>query len=327
MRKLAYRLNWLLNKYGDGILFRAVARTAPIRVNPNANTGIHTAVPHKYVFAYITAIKSFLRYYSDIAVYVHDDGTLSDADQSLINYHIPGVQIIKRSWANENFSALIHDEFLETVRSSYTSYLKLFDPSLVGRHRRIIVMDTDVLFLRQPDAIIRWIQNGGNPWFHRSEPWIKSSDSKLNAKQKATSSATAAPTHIQGMVVECIEDMSKSLGKHYKFVNGFNSGLLGYERGVIDYKELRELLSHLYDRFGERIFKWGSEQTMHGLLLCSKGALELPMDDYMVYTNLTHKKTAHATFVHFIGEHRYRHMLYPRLAARVIRELASGSID
>jgi hypothetical protein len=43
----------------------------------------------------------------------------------------------------------------------------------------------------------------------------------------------------------------------------------------------------------------------------------------MVYTKLSSKKAERAKFVHFIGEFRYHRLQYPRLAARVIRELDS----
>ena len=60
---------------------------------------------------------------------------------------------------------------------------------------------------------------------------------------------------------------------------------------------------------------------MHGLVLCGKGATPLPSEDYMVYTNLNSSRAEQATFVHFIGEFRYYRLKYPRLAAKIIKEL------
>jgi len=311
-----------LNKYGDGVLFNAVSRTPPIPSNPHADTGIHTAVPHRYLYAYLTAIKSFLQYYADVAVYVHDDGSLREADKDLIRSHVPGAKIIDRSWADQAFADQVGDEFLMKVRKSYTSYLKLFDPTLVSTHKRIIIVDTDVLFLSQPTEIIEWAKNGGAPWYHRSGPWVKKSPSPDNAAGgDAEPPAAAQPTHIQHMVVQRIPEVNQALHKNFAFVHGFNSGFIGYEHGTVQYGELKELLTHLYGMFGDRIFRWGSEQTMHGLVLCGKGANALPTDKYMVYTDLSSEKAAQAAFVHFIGEFRYHRMQYPRLAAKVIRGL------
>lgn len=314
-------INRILNKYGDGVLFRSIGGTPPIQVNPHADTGIHTAVPHRYLYAYLTAIKSFLRYYADIAVYVHDDGSLRNEDKELIRAHIPGAKVIDRSWADQAFADKVGDEFLMKVRKSYTSYLKLFDPTLVSTNKRIIIVDTDVLFLNRPTAIIEWAEKGGAAWFHRSGPWMKKSASPDMSDASAQSGTQAQPTHIQHMVVQRIPEMNEALHKNYAFVHGFNSGFIGYDQDTVRYDELKDLLTYLYGMLGDRIFRWGSEQTMHGLTLCSKGAVALPTDEYMVYTDLVSEKAAQANFVHFIGEFRFNRLLYPRLAAKVIRGL------
>jgi hypothetical protein len=310
-----------LNKYGDKLLFSAVAGTSPITVNPSADTGIHTAVPHRYLYAYLTAIKSFLRYYADIAVYVHDDGSLLEEDKELIRKHVPGARIIDRAWADQIFADKIGDEFLMKVRKSYTSYLKLFDPTLVSTNKRIIIVDTDVLFLNHPKAIIHWAQSGGAPWFHRSGSWRRKDPNQESAQSSPQPTAATQPKHIQHMVVERIDEINQALQRQFAFEHGFNSGFIGYDNGTVDYSQLKELLTHLYGILGDRIFRWGSEQTMHGLILCGKGAVALPSDEYMVFTNLNSEKAAQAIFVHFIGEFRYHRMLYPRLASKVIREL------
>lgn len=317
--KMTKVINRALNKYGDAYLFGAVGRTPKVSTNPDAETGIHTAVPHRYLNAYLTAIKSFLHYHADIAVYVHDDGSLREEDKVLIRQHLSGVRIIDRATADRTFAEKVSDEFLSKVRKSYTSYLKLFDPTLASTNKRIIVVDTDVLFLNRPETIIEWSQNGGSPWFHRSEPWRQA-----QPNQPPTSSPQpndTQPKHIQQMVLERLPAINQTLGTKYAFKQGFNSGFVGYDRGTVRYSELKELLAHLYSMLGDRIFRWGSEQTMHGLLLGGKGAMPLPTDEYMVYTDLNSDRAAHAKFVHFIGEYRYHRMLYPRLAAQVIRRL------
>lgn len=316
------RVSRVLNKHGDKLLFGPVARTSPIDCNPAAATGIHSAVPHKYLYAYLTAIKSLLCHDADLAVYVHDDGSLLDEDKRLIRKHVPGAKIIDRAWADSEFAATVKDEFLIKVRSSYTSYLKLFDPTLVSTHQRILIVDTDVLFLKRPTEILQWTRDGGAPWYHRSGPWRKPS-----VTPPTSTTATPVPNeppadkHIQQLVVEAIPSINAALGTRYDFVQGFNSGLIGYDRGVVDYGKLKALLNHLYDRFGDKIFRWGSEQTMHGLTLCGVGAKELPKDRYTVYTDFNYETVRAATFVHFIGEFRYHRMLYPELSRAVIRSL------
>jgi hypothetical protein len=311
----------LLNKYGDGFLFGGVATTPPIACNPRAATGMHTAVPHRYLYAYLVAIKSFLQYHADVAVYAHDDGSLLEADKDLIRRHVPEARVIDRAWADREFAERVGDEFLVKVRKSYTSYLKLFDPTLVSTNQRILIVDTDVLFLHRPEAVIEWAQRGGPEWYHRSGPWSRESLSGGKSELRVSSEKLIQPTHIQQLVVQSLSEINETLQRAFAFVQGFNSGLIGYERGTVQYGELKRLLTHLYERFGDRIFRWGSEQTVHGLILCGRGAIALPMDRYMVYTDLSCGAAPHASFVHFIGEFRFNGFLYPRLAAKVIRDL------
>lgn len=312
--------NRVLNKYGDAFLFGAIRRSPVVETNPDADTGIHSAVPHRYRFAYLTAIKSLLRYYADLTVYVHDDGSLLAEDKAMIRKHLPGVRIIDRAAADRAFAEKINDAFLAKVRTSYTSYLKLFDPTLASTNKRIIIVDTDVLFLDRPETIIQWAQNGGAPWFHQSEPWRQAQSNQPPPGSNPQPDSTK-PKHIQQMVLERLPDINQALGTEYAFEPGFNSGFVGYDHDTVNYNELKTLLTHLYAMLGDRIFRWGSEQTMHGLLLGAKGALALPSDEYMVFTNLNSDRAAQAKFVHFIGEYRYHRMLYPRLAAQVIRRL------
>ena len=225
------------------------------------------------------------------------------------------------------FADLVGDDFLMKVRKSYTSYLKLFDPTLVSTRRRIIIVDTDVLFLRRPSEVIDWaVQDGGTPWYHKSEPWKKGGEKpKQDATHQTSATEAVQPVHIQQLVVQSIPEINKMLNETYAFVPGFNSGFIGYERGTVDYAKLKRLLTHLYDLFGDRIFRWGAEQTMHGLVLCGRGAKALSSDEYMVHTNLSSDRIEQALFVHFIGEYRYHRLKYPRMAARVIAAIKRNS--
>ena len=318
-RKIPWSLrgvNPFLSAYGDSLLFRGVRRTPRSQTNPSSDTGIHSAVPHRYVLAYLVAIKSFLHHHTDICVFVHDDGSLTEEDKYLIRSHVDGVRIVERAVADRRFDDHVKDPFLAKVRSSYTSYLKLFDPTLVSDKRRIIIVDTDTLFLKRPSAVIEWAGKGGLPWYHRVH----------QGKMKISESALAQLTqfqdiHIQALITRDLHEINAKLNRHYQFMPGFNSGFIGYDNGTVNFAELRELFQLLYARFADRIFRWGAEQTTHGLVLGSRNAQALPVEDYFVYTQRNADLASGATFVHFIGENRFYRMQYPRLANRVIHEL------
>ncbi len=100
---------------------------------------------------------------------------------------------------------------------------------------------------------------------------------------------------------------------------------MGYSAGTVDFQELKRLLEVLFERFGDRIFRWGAEQTIHGLILCGNDARPMPVEDYVVFTQHNAKRVDQAAFVHFLGENRFYRLRYPRLAYKVIRELRSAN--
>lgn len=315
-------LNPFLNTYGDRFLFRKITSTPPITTNPNADTEVHSAVPHRYVYAYLVALKSLLRYHADLSVVVHDDGSLSAADKTLIAFHLPHCRIITRTDADSEFEKL-NNPFLSKVRNSYTSYIKLFDTSYSSRSKRVIIIDTDTIFLKRPDAIIDWIVNGGQPWYHlapKGKMKLENSP-KPNSEASATKPVEPQKDHIQTLIMKNLDSINATLNKNYSIEQGFCSGFIGYDSTAIELEELNELFSLLYKKFGDKIFKWGSEQTTHGLLLCSKGAEALPIEEYFVFTQFNADQAKDATFVHFVGENRFHRFIYPKLAKKVIKEL------
>ncbi|MDO9241852.1 glycosyltransferase [Methylicorpusculum sp.] len=309
-------INPFLNTYGDKLLFGRIAKTASIETNPNAKTEIHSAVPHRYLYAYLFAIKSLLYYHSDLSVVIHDDGSLLDEDKRLIKIHLPNCRLIDRAFANAEFEKL-NNPFLSKVRGSYTSYLKLFDTTLFNQSERIIILDTDTLFLKEPKEIIDWIINGGNPWYHMA-PRGKM---KVEKEFEIANYAKLQDVHIQTLIIDDLDDINKSLNKNYTIQQGFCSGFIGYDSGTINFSELEELFKLLYEKFGDKIFRWGAEQTTHGLILCSKGAVSLPLEDYFVFTHANAHLADNAKFLHFVGENRFHKLIYPKLSNVVLKKL------
>lgn len=310
-------INPFLSTYGDKFLFSGIGKTKPIEVNPNAETTIHSAVPHRYLYAYLVAIKSLLQYHSDFAVTVHDDGSLTDADKKTIRTHIPGSTIIDRAFADKTFSERINNPFLQKVRTSYTSYLKLFDSTLFNQSERIIILDTDTLFLKRPEHIINWAISGGKPWYHMAHKGkFKNSEHKTIANYNKLQ-----PTHIQTLIINDLKAINTELSRNYYINQGFCSGFIGYNNETINFDELDALFKLLHEKFGNKVFLWGAEQTTHGLILCSQGAKELPTDEYFVFSRLNTDMVENAVFLHFVGENRFYKLIYPELSNRIIGNL------
>ena len=148
----------LLNAMHAGVL-----GTPPLPCNPAAETEVHTVTGHHHFRMYLTAIKSLLRYVGNLAVVVHDDGSLDTEDRALLKAHVPGVTFIDRESADAAMStALARHPHCRKLRERVVNSLELFDNLLFARAPRLINMNSDVLFLDQPVELIRWIA-GSDP--------------------------------------------------------------------------------------------------------------------------------------------------------------------
>jgi hypothetical protein len=138
--------------------FKPVNSTKPLRCNPASQTELHTLTCHKHVFMYITAIKSLLRFVSDVAVVVHDDGSLTTKDVTTIEHHIDGIKVIRRCEADEIVGKLLAPyPKTASYRSEVINSLELTDHALLAGKEKLIITNSDTLFLRRPDDIIQWI--------------------------------------------------------------------------------------------------------------------------------------------------------------------------
>lgn len=159
-RKAARAIYWRLRASPRRFYrsFKPVNSTKPLRCDPASQTELHTLTCHDHVFMYITAIKSLLRFVPDLAVVVHDDGSLTTKDITTIEYHIVGIKVIRRSEADKIVGKLLAScPKTASYRSEVINSLELTDHALLAGRARVIITNSDTLFLRRPDEIIQWI--------------------------------------------------------------------------------------------------------------------------------------------------------------------------
>lgn len=140
------------------VMHAAVLETRPLVCHPAAATEVHTVTGHHHFRMYLTAIKSLLRYTGSLAVVVHDDGSLTSEDEALLKVHLPGVTYVERKSADEQMrDVLARHPHCRKLRGRVVNSLELFDNLLMGCAPRVINMNSDVLFLREPSEVINWI--------------------------------------------------------------------------------------------------------------------------------------------------------------------------
>jgi hypothetical protein len=153
IRGKRYRKKGILEE----IFFR-VLETPHFRCNSDAPVEIHTLTAHHHLLMYLTAIKSFLRYYDNVAIVVHDDGSLTRHDIKLLNEQIHGIRIIDKKSADRKLHKdLAGFPYSRKFRRQIVNSMELFDNILLSKTEKIITMNSDVLFLKEPTEVIDWI--------------------------------------------------------------------------------------------------------------------------------------------------------------------------
>jgi hypothetical protein len=202
---------WKVKAYNRG------KKTPSLTCTPTANTEIHSLICSTRVQEYLISIKSFLYFFTDVAVVVHDDGSLSEDDKNLIVSHISGVKIISKESADDAVDALLENKpFCKKYRNNFVNAKQLLDFALLSEGEKIISLDSDTLFLNKPIELIDWIND--------SKDVVKySHETKADEQNR----------------------VRLSLG--YEEESYVNIGFSAYPKGVLDLELTETLLSKLQD--------------------------------------------------------------------------------
>lgn len=128
-----------------------------VKSNYKSNIQIISITSHGDFLMLITALKSFL-YYSNIEcmITVVDDGTLRSIDFLFLSYMIRDVQLIRNGQIHKIIEKKLGiDDILYTHKNS-PFLLKKLSLHLLSKKRKVLLLDSDLIFLNKPDEIIDW---------------------------------------------------------------------------------------------------------------------------------------------------------------------------
>lgn len=127
---------------------------------------IHSLVCNRDVILALNNFKSLQKYeeFKDIPIYLHDDGSLTDVDKSLLS-DIDNVIFIDRKWADKEIEQYIKNHLnctnyrLGDSKINLWHKIKLFDYFFFSKTKRVLGLDTDLLFMRKPQDVIDLIKS------------------------------------------------------------------------------------------------------------------------------------------------------------------------
>jgi hypothetical protein len=150
---------------------------------------IHSLICNRDVIMAINNFKSLQKFdeFKDTPIYLHDDGSLTDVDKSLLS-NIENVIFIDRKWADSEIEQYIKNHphcmsyRLGDSKINLWHKIKTFDYYYFSKTKRVLGLDTDLLFMRKPQDVIDLIESNTPFYF----PDVQSSYSFNEPKEEVS---------------------------------------------------------------------------------------------------------------------------------------------
>lgn len=269
----------------------------PINTVPGEDcVEIHMLCGHRDVIMGIWASWSLMRFIQDIAVLVvHSDGTITREDEERWKKIVPHVSIISRDVADTIVEKHLGDcaGLVCKWRNGYGTSPQLIDSHLFGKSHKIIIMDTDVLVFKRPEALIDCLRDENVDF-----AWCED-----------VRESYSAPAGLLHEVVGC------------KMPRRFNCGFIVSKRlSLEDYIWLNRKMRAILDDGRIDLNRYWACQTYYALLAARSGKAKVLPENYSTILGVTsHDCVAR----HYVGIKRVRFRYYTEGIARLIDELGS----
>ncbi len=260
--------------YRDVVRPRILA-TQPVVADDATMAEIHVLTSATDYLNLMWALKSFYHMsHRRYALCIHDDATLSDEIRATLAHHFPAARILNRRQAEVDVLASLKAYPLSRkFRESNHLSPKVFDFRHCLRADRMLLLDSDVLFFREPTELLRRIED---PGYHKN-----------SVNGDVASAYTVDPDVVRK---QC----------NVNLIERFNSGLGVIHKESLNLDWIEEFLG-LPGIIGNF---WRIEQTLYALC-SSRFGCELLPDSYMVFLN---GKVDARQSRHYVGV--IRHLMY-----------------
>jgi hypothetical protein len=206
-----------------------------------------------------------------IAPVIYDDGTLETPMREALTRLFPKVTFVSKPEALARLDTLLPVERFPVLRERWINYphiRKIIDPH-VGSTEWKLVIDSDLLFFRSPDFLLRWLENPSRP---------------LHAVDCETS---------YGYPVEL---MGRLAGQ--PIASLVNVGMAGLNGADIDWARLESWAKTLIENFGPNYYL---EQALVAMLVAGRSCDIAPAPDYVTLPRLPEARDGAAVMHHYVA--------------------------
>jgi len=279
-----------------------VRDTAPLVYARDPRVTVASMVGHASLDMYLAALKSFMVFFCDANVEAIDDGTLTAEDRAMLSHHVPQIHIS-------------HSRDVDTGRCpSYSSWKRLFRIVELSQSSYVVQLDSDTITLGAMAEIYglamanRGFMIGESHW---SRPIRTRHMQSIASRWKATGP--------QARMEQVLAELP-FFDEADTYLHGC-AGFAGYPKGSLSRERVEALSLQIEGLIGhDNWHTWGSEQAISNCLISkTDDACTLPWPKYRNHMfPPTNEPFASASFIHFIGTHRFSDSVYRLAVERAI---------
>jgi hypothetical protein len=298
---LKRRLPLRLRKLIDNLLYRSKFEEALITFsngklldNSNFDIELHIVTSANDALMAVCAAKSLLLTGINAEVVIHSDGTLNDEHKRLFRSNFAYCRILSPEDKQELPSEIkrLRDElpnlFLEhqqaigkvaSIGSRNAWSMKVFDFHLHSLTKKFLILDSDTLFMNEPEMLKEWIMNGEACMY--AQPHFPN----LRIRKNTLISKLNVPNVIES----------------------FNGGLLAIDKKLVSLNQITDLVSTLLS--DKEINVYGDE-CIWRILLSKTNSIPFPIEDYPLVASRNKyleikKSNRDYAYIHFLLKYRY----------------------
>lgn len=225
----------------------------------NDNFEIHSLCQKSDIWILACSLYSFLHFsgLNPSAIIIHDDGSLDDNDKRVLVSKFSNLQVISRETADEKIVNLLESERAKLYRKNgHPLILKLVDIFILSSAPKVMILDSDVLFFKQPGEIIQFVK----------------SSSGLDAL------ISGFPESLDKFQILVNNKYLKSRDLVNKRVEYMNSGIILYNKSSLT----ADMLYEYFDNCSMNYHDYFVEMTGWNCLISQLNYDFLPLDQYII---------------------------------------------
>ena len=268
----------------------------------SGNLALLSQLQHKDMLMFLLAVKSFARQIRPRAVFVLNDGSLSNEDRALLGAHVPGTTVLELP------------QFRSATCPTGGCWERLLAISMLVRDYYVIQLDSDTLSVGPIDEVRDCVQR---QTAFALGTWDNQECEEMREQWETTARRKPGPgSHVQ-IVAEANFHKLRDF-ETLRYIRGC-AGFAGFPRRSFKREFVERISGEMRAAIGNKWTEWGSEQVMSNIVVANiPGAVVLPHPKYADCQNMRLGETA---FIHFIGSCRFEGGTYARLGAEVIEAL------